>query len=307
MMSPPTPLRTRSRANPGLLFAGMLLAGCGGPTAGNAPTPAPVRTPGDSAAPAPTTPGHGPAVTYKTVRNAGYRLERHDSLSLQYPGGATQEQARDRIAFLRVTLTESPTPGAFQVAIVLDSLQVLENGQPGSPDSIAAARGTRWTATLSTTGGLSALTPDRTGTLPDELTGRLRLLFPALPAGGVREGMEWTDTTEYRLTADAFPGSERAVTTYHATEGDAPGARKGITLRSDGSYDRQGTRNQGDQELQMQATGTRQGTDVLGLDGILVSARGTEAGDMTITVPTVGQTVPVKQSGSYAITSIGSR
>jgi hypothetical protein len=168
---------------------------------------------------------------------------------------------------------------------------------------LAAARGTRWTATLTASGGLSALTPDRMGTLPDELTGRLRLLFPALPAGGVREGMEWTDTTEYRLTADAFPGNERAVTTYRAAASDAPGMRKGITLQSDGSYDRTGTRNQGDQELQMQATGKRQGAHVLGLDGVLISARGNESGDMTITVPSLGQTVPVKQTGSYAITS----
>ena len=82
---------------------------------------------------------------------------------------------------------------------------------------------------------------------------------------------------------------------------------RGSRSESDGSYDRTGTRNQGDQELQMQATGTRQGAHVLGLDGVLISARGNEAGDMTITVPTVGQTVPVKQSGSYAITSISSR
>lgn len=291
----------------GVLLAGVLVAGCGGSTAGNAPTPAPAPTPGEAEAPAPTTPGRGPAVTYKAVRNAAYRLERHDSLSLQYPGGATQEQVRDRIAFLRVTVTESRTLGAYQVAIVLDSLQALEGGQPVSPDSVAAARGTRWTATLTASGGLGPLMPDRTGTLPDELTGRLRLLFPALPAGGVREGMEWTDTTEYRLTADAFPGNERAVTTYHATASEAPGMRKGITLRSDGSYDRSGTRNQGEQELQMQATGKRQGAHVLGLDGVLISARGNESGDMTITVPTVGQTVPVKQSGSYAITSSAPR
>ena len=131
-------------------------------------------------------------MTYKTVRNAAYRLERHDSLSLQYPGGATQEQVRDRIAFLRVTLTESPTPGAYQVAIVLDSLQAFENGQPVSPDSIAAARGTRWTATLSTTGGLSALTPDRTGTLPDELTGPAPAPLSGL-AGGWRARRDGVD------------------------------------------------------------------------------------------------------------------
>jgi hypothetical protein len=289
------------------LLAVPLIAGCGGSTASTAPPPAPAPKPGEAEAPAPTTPGRGPAVTYKAVRNVAYRLERHDSLSLQYPGGATQEQVRDRIAFLRVTLTESPTAGAYQVAIVLDSLQALEGGQPVSPDSVAAARGTRWTATLTSGGGLGALTPDRTGTLPDELTGRLRLLFPALPAGGVREGMEWTDTTQYRLTADAFPGSERAVTTYHAAASDAPGMRKGITLESTGSYDRTGTRTQGEQELQMQATGKREGAHVLGLDGSLVSASGSESGDMTITVPTVGQTVPVKQSGSYAITSSAPR
>ncbi len=39
-------------------------------------------------------------------------------------------------------------------------------------------------------------------------------------------------------------------------------------------------------------------------DGTLASARGSDSGDMTITVPAVGQTVPVKQSGSYSITSL---
>jgi hypothetical protein len=295
---------TRTRPTPGALLAVAVLAGCGGGST-YAGTPAPAPKPGGSATPAPvpTTPGRGAAVAYKPVRNAAYRLERHDSLSLQYPGGATQEQVRDRIAFLRVTLDDAATPDAYVVTIVLDSLWAMENGQPVSPDSVAAARGARWTATLSTSAGLGALTPDRTGTLPDELTGRLRLLFPALPAGGVRDGMGWTDTTEYHLTADAFPGSERVVTSYHATTSDAPGMRKGITLRSDGSYARTGTRSQGGQELAMTGTGTRRGDHVLGLDGVLISAHGSEAGDMTITVPTVGQTVPVKQSGSFVITS----
>ena len=57
----------------------------------------------------------------------------------------------------------------------------------------------------------------------------------------------------------------------------------------------------------MASTGTRRGSHQLGLDGVLVSAQGNEAGDMTITVPTVGQTVPVKQSGSYSITSSPAR
>lgn len=286
-----------------IIFLAVFLAGCGGTTTavpGPAPAPAGPGAAPDAESPAPTTPGRGPAVSYRPVRDAAYRLERHDSLDLQYPGGATQEQVRDRVAFLHVTVTESPTPDQYQVSIVLDSLQALENGQPAAPDSLFAARGTRWTATLSTTGGLSALTPDRSGTFADELTGRLRLLFPALPAGGVREGMEWTDTTEYKLTADAFPGTERAVTTYRAT-GAADSDPKSITLESEGKYDRTGTRQQGEQELQMTANGSRHGTHQFGMDGVLVDARGNDAGDMTITVPSLGQTVPVKQSGSYSV------
>ena len=73
------------------------------------------------------------------------------------------------------------------------------------------------------------------------------------------------------------------------------------------AYQRTGTRTQADQELQMSATGTRRGSHQLGLDGVLISAQGNDAGDMTITVPTVGQTVPVKQTGSYSVTSSTSR
>jgi hypothetical protein len=246
-------------------------------------------------------------VGYKSVRAAAYRLERHDSLTLQYPGGASQEQVRDRIAYLHVTVADAAAPGTFNVTVLLDSLQALESGQPASPDSVLAARGTHWTATLSSAAGLGPLTADKQGTLPDELTGRLRLLFPALPAGGVREGMEWSDTTEYRLTADAFPGTERAVTSYKAVASDEAGAGKGLTLESTGSYQRTGTRTQADQVLEMSATGTRHQSHLVGLDGILISAQGNDAGDMTITIPSVGQTVPVQQRGSYSVTSLSSR
>ena len=289
---------SRHRLATGAVVAAALLAACGSGTTANPPETSPTPRPGEPPPPEPTTPGKGPAVAYKAIRSAAYRLERHDSLTLQYPGGASQEQVRDRVAFLHVAVAEAPTTGDFTVTILLDSLLALENGQPVSPDSLLAARGTRWTATLSSTAGLGPLAADRQGTLPDELTGRLRLLFPALPAGGVREGMEWTDTTEYRLTADAFPGTERAVTTYKAA-----GMSKGITLQSTGTYERAGTRTQADQELQMAATGTRRGAHVLALDGVLVSAEGNDIGDMTITIPSVGQTVPVKQRGSYSVTS----
>jgi hypothetical protein len=114
--------------------------------------------------------------------------------------------------------------------------------------------------------------------------------------------MAWTDTTKYELVADAFPGAETSVVTYRAEEGDSD-SEKSIALESSGSYTRSGTRMQGDQELQMTASGQREGVHLLALDGFLLSAQGRDSGEMTISVPALGQTVPVKQSGNYTITS----
>ena len=82
------------------LVASLALAGCGSSTsgAGQPGTPTPEPTPGVPGAPAPT------GVIYRSVRNAGYTLQRHDSLSLQLPGGASQQQLIDRTAYLNLTL-----------------------------------------------------------------------------------------------------------------------------------------------------------------------------------------------------------
>ena len=266
-------------------------------TEGGTPPPAKSK-PGAPANAA--TPG---GLVYLPAPSSAYKLERHDSLTLQYPGGAVQQQVRDRIGYLHVTVGGAPGAASYPVTIVLDSLQAFENGQP--VDSAVLARGTRWTGTLGPDGALSQLQPDRGGTLADELSGRLRLLFPRLPAGGVREGMEWTDSSEYKLVADAFPGTERQVTTYRASGTSSP--KKGVTLESTGSYSRSGMRQQADQSLEMTATGERHGRHRIGSDGAVISAEGNDSGDMTITVPAVGQTVPVKQSGSYSITPAPAR
>jgi hypothetical protein len=40
------------------------------------------------------------------------------------------------------------------------------------------------------------------------------------------------------------------------------------------------------------------------VEGVLVSAQGTDTGEMTISVPAVGQTVPVTRSSTYAVSSL---
>ena len=160
--------------------------------------------------------------------------------------------------------------------------------------------------TLSAVGTLSELKPDRSGTLTAELAGYLRFLFPALTQEGVREGMQWTDSTSYPLVSDAFTGSEQAVTVYRASDKEEVGEREAIPLETSSKYSRSGKRVQADQELEMTASGTRTGVHRLSLEGVLVSAQGSDAGEMTISVPAVGQTVPVTRSSTYAVTPLAS-
>jgi hypothetical protein len=277
----------------------ILVAACAGSTvkAGGDNTPAPEN--GDSNAPAPGVKPSG--LVYRPTPATGYKLERHDSLSLQYPGGAVQQQVRDRVAFVHVTIEGTSGAASFPVTIVLDSLRALENGQP--IDSAIVVRGAKWTGTLGIDGTLSQLQADKAATLTDELSGRLRLLFPRLPALGAREGMEWADSSEYKLVADGFPSTEQQRTTYRASEGP----KKGLTLTSDGTYSRTGSRQQADQVLEMTGTGNRHAVHQISGDGALVSAQGNDSGDMTISVPAVGQNVPVKQTGSFSITQSPAR
>ena len=286
------------------LAATLVAAGCASSTASGGGTEAPAPEPIDPHAPPPPEGGHGAAVSYRPVKGAAYRLEHRDSPVLQYPGGASQTQARDRVAFLHLTLAEGPEKGTYSVAITLDSLQALESGTPAPADSVAAARGTVWSGTLSSVGTLSPLKADRSGTLTDELAGHLRLLFPALPQGGVREGMQWTDSTQYPLVSDAFTGTESSVTVYRATGKEETEGRDAIPLETSSKYNRAGKRVQGEQELEMTASGTRTGVHRLGVDGVLVSAQGTDTGEMMISVPALGQTVPITRSSTYAVTSL---
>jgi hypothetical protein len=282
------------------LAAGVSLAGCASTTSSTGEPGAPTPEPGKPApnVPAPTRGG----IVYAPVRDAAYALERHDSLTIQLPGGATQQQLIDRTAFLHVTL--APDTAGYLATIVLDSLQAAVGGVPAVPDSVLPARGTRWTASLSPDGRLSALKADRSTTIGDQIGSNLRCLFPSLPSGGVTAGMAWTDTTEVPIRADAFDATERSLTSYHASESDDPRARKAVKLESTGTYQRTGKGTQYDQQLEMTASGNRRAVHYLNSDGTLASARGSDAGDLTITIPAVGQTVPVKQAGTFTVTAL---
>jgi len=234
------------------------------------------------------------------VVNAAYVLHRLDSLTLHYPGGL-EHQALERTAYLHLTLTDN-AGGGYRATIVLDSLRASASAVPISTDSLAPLRGLRWTATVTPAGELSDLVADRSTSLGDQLANHLRLLFPVLPAAGARAGGRWADSMHFPLKTDAFDATEEASVSYRAAQDLWSG---GLKIESKTKYQRAGMGTRFNQQLEMKASGQRDGAHYLGRNGVLLSAEGRESGTMTIKVPATGQTVPVDQSGRFEIRGSG--
>jgi hypothetical protein len=276
----------------------LIVAACStGPGVETRPRPSegPAPAEGEAAEPAvPVSPG---AVVYRPAPSTTYALQRRDSLTLQLPGGATQVQEFRRTAYLGITVRGSAAP--YEVAIQLDSLR--QQGGSVPPDSLYRAEGTHWTAALSPNGALTDLQADRSSTIGDQVGATLHVLFPALPLAGLEQGSAWTDTTERSLKADAFDAIERAVTSYRATAADG----RAITIESSTTFERTGKGGQAAQPMEMTAGGARRGVYRFGRGGGVLTAQGADSAEITISVPAVGQTVPVSQRATWSIENLG--
>ncbi len=263
------------------------------------PGPRPAKDPGANDAggviPAPAGVPTG-ALTYRPAPTTTYAFQRHDSLTLQLPGGASQVQEFQRTAYLDIAVRGAAPP--FEVAIQLDSIR--QQGGSVPPDSLYRAEGTRWTAALSASGELTDLRPDRTSTIGDQIGATLHVLFPSLPLAGLEQGTAWSDTTRRSLRADAFDATETAITNYQATAADG----QAVTIESSTTFERTGKGGQAAQPMEMTAGGARRSVYRFGRKGAVLTAEGVDSAEITISVPAVGQTVPVSQRATWRIESL---
>jgi hypothetical protein len=275
-------------------IAGAVLAAACSPASSPVEHPAPKTAPRPTGGPttAPTADPTRALILYRPAAAARYALERNDSLTLDLPGGATQVQQSSRTAYLTVIVADAP--GAYHASVRLDSLR-QEVGGTVAADSLLRAEGTSWTASLTPQGRLSALKADRSSGVADQVEAGLPMLFPVLPPTGLGEGVQWTDTTERSLKADAFDVRERSVTSYQVQRRD--GAI--YTIAATTAFQRTGTGGQATQPMEMASAGSRRATYRFSRDAGVLDAEGADSAEMTITVPAVGQSVPVHQRASW--------
>jgi len=235
-----------------------------------------------------------------TSSDARYVIERADTITFQYPNGL-QTQVVDRGIWVRLII--GPGAATAPVIIALDSIRVANVPR----DSLLSADGLRWTGTLEEGVRLTALTPSSHHALAEQLVGNaFRDLIAALPAGGVKTGLDWTDTT---MTTEQVAGSEVPVTIVRAAHavGQA-GTPPALVLETSSAVAGSGKSQRFGEEIGVTVSGTRTRSHRLSTGGQVLSAEGRDSLAISFDLPSVGQTVPATQRGHLSIQRIqGSR
>lgn len=229
---------------------------------------------------------------------AHFALARVDSLTVVM-AGAEQGQVLDRTLFL--TVTSEPSSVGRQITISVDSLQTREAGLV-SPLSLDSLRGTRWTGTLSPEGRMGRLTASRATLLGAPLDGQFRLLFPVLPPAGAKTGSTWSDSTSDTVQVSAFGGRDQARLQYSAGEAERAMGQPVLPVTVQRLSTITGLATQSGQTISLSGTDSTEAVYRISTAGRLISVDGRSSSALTISIPSVGQTLPASQRAIFSLT-----
>jgi hypothetical protein len=242
-------------------------------------------------------PSHEVVLTYPRT-GAGishYAFTRRDSVVATMPSGEEQVQILARTAYL--TLTWVAADSGTRITTTIDSL-VADSGLTLPMVALDSARGTRWTALRPVAGGLSGIAGNRNSLLGDQVRDQLVLLFPRLPADGLRPGARWTDSTEAPARVSAFEAQEISLTNSEAGQQLPSGA---VPIQVTVSRSATGEATQFGQPMAVQATGSDTLDYQFGSDGKIFEVSGRRWTSLVVELSSIGQKVPANEISSVSM------
>lgn len=287
----------------GWRVAGLLLgAACasGGPASRpGGPAPAPPATPRPSVDPVRTTPA--PPVALRYPRSGGgivrYAFHRRDSLTATMPSGETQVQQLARTAYLTLTLVHADS--GSRITAVVDSVRP-DSGFAFAALLLDSARAARWTAWRDTAGHTRVDAGTSPSLAASQIRDELQLLFPPLPPQGALPGARWTDSTTMDGRVSAFAATE--VVHSQLAAGTALSVAGAVPVEVLRSRAASGTGTQFGQPISVAGTGADSLAYQLFPDGRVVQVEGRRWTDLVVSLPTIGQSVPARESSTLLFT-----
>ncbi len=181
-------------------------------------------------------------------------------------------------------------------AYTVDSSNVVSDPPIQLPD-VSTLVGTKVEGTMSAHGkvyDMSSNAADSDANARSLVEGMRRFLIPLPEDAAV--GSRWTDTTINSVSGDAGKLDMSTITTSRIAGDTTFKGKKAWLVERSAVLAIHGKQSQAGQELQVEGSGTGNGTYYLGADGTYLGSSATQSMNMRITLPATGQTVPVTQA-----------
>lgn len=225
-----------------------------------------------------------------------YRLELKTSVvqDLSALGQGEQKQEFSNTAF--VTVTTADSAGGQTFTMVLDSL-VPGEGSPIPAEAAKGVSGQKWHGFRQATGKVGGLKLEGDSQIASAIEPALLDLLPPIKPG-TREGRSWTDTTDTDNNGIAI----RMVTNFQ-TSTDSYNGAKVIKLAGAFSSAMSGQQQSPQGTLTLEGNGTGTNTWLVGTDGLSLSATHSASQNISVSLATLPQPIPVtvKTEGSATL------
>jgi hypothetical protein len=189
-------------------------------------------------------------------------------------------------------------------AYTVDSSNVVSEPSIPLPD-VSKLVGTSVTGLMSAHGKVYEMTSNAADSDANakSLVEGMRKFLLALPEDAA-VGSSWTDTTLNSVSGEAGKLEMSTITTSKVVGDTTYQGQKAWRVQRSSILSIQGKQSQAGQEMQVEGSGSGNGTHYLGMDGRYLGSSATQRMTMRITLPATGQTVPVTQAVTSTVEMI---
>jgi hypothetical protein len=278
-----------------------LTAACGGRAV--APSTAPANT---SPAPAPVAAAAEPSTLRYAAGTGRYKVETALNMAQDMMGNVTEVTATT-IMIMSTTLTDDG--GNLLLTATLDSVSVTGNMPGVDASALSGARGKTFRARFTPSGRPlpAPPNPDSSDALVTQLGRGIREFLAVLPAAAVTAGASWTDTT---TESNPMPGGTGAMNTRSIREHRVVGwetrdGARALHMTTSGTFTISGSGEvQGGTPVEMTGNGSATLNRWVSTTGTFIGSTGRDSTNLTVNVPTVGMSIPIRQTQVTTVTKL---
>ena len=221
-----------------------------------------------------------------------YRLAQHQSVTQEVQGTVNTTNIESS---LRITSTIEPADSGLALRITIDSVEKM-TGPTILPAQLKNLPGLEFTGIFDERGNVTSLSaPDTTNPIAEALAVSFTQFYPILPAGGLTDSVEWTDTTTANRRNAGTDIDVKSINHHTVTGWTQFGGARALELNTSSQLELKGTGSQSGVEFTFEGTGTSENTAYISETGLYLGRIGRDSINASAIISSLGMIIPITQ------------